>query len=74
MISGEKGLFSYYSNLSVNYQLISELNNKIDKNRSIEDKIKRLSPNTLDLDFLDEKLRHITGRSLENELVVIIKK
>ena len=35
------------------------------------DKIKRLQPNTLDLDYLEEKLRKNTGFSKKNEIVVV---
>ena len=36
----------------------------------LEDKISRLSPNTLDLEYLDEQLRLNTGSFYENELVI----
>ena len=39
-------------------------------NQEFEDKISRLSPNTLDLDYLDEQIRINTGKISENELVV----
>ena len=45
------------------------LNNK---NNNIKDKISRLSPNTLDLEYLDEQLRLKTGKISENELIIIL--
>ena len=33
----------------------------------LEDKIERLNPNTLDLDFLDEQLRLQTGKFNKND-------
>ena len=50
----------------INEELIS-LDNK---NKKIEDKISRLSPNTLDLEYLDEQLRKNTGRFSDNELIL----
>ena len=43
------------------------LNNK---NKELEEKISRLSPNTLDLDYLDEELIINTGRTHKNELII----
>ena len=40
------------------------------KNKKFEDKISRLSPNTIDLEYLDEQLRINIGKSSENELVI----
>ena len=42
------------------------------KNKKLLDKISRLSPNTLDLEYLDEQLRLNTGRISENELIIIL--
>ena len=40
------------------------------KNKKLEDKISRLSPNTLDLDYLDEQLRINTGKTSKDELTI----
>ena len=40
------------------------------KEKEQEDKISRLSPNSLDLDYLDEQVRIQTGKNYTNELVV----
>ena len=37
------------------------------------DRIKRLQPNTIDLDYLDETFRKVTGFTSENETVIIIE-
>ena len=37
------------------------------------DRIKRLQPNTIDLDYLDETFRKVTGFSGENETVIIME-
>ena len=41
-----------------------------EKNYILSDKIKRLKTNTLDLDFLDEKIRENTGYLYKNEVLV----
>ena len=37
------------------------------------DRTKRLQPNTIDLDYLDETFRNITGYSAENEAVIVME-
>jgi cell division protein FtsB len=37
------------------------------------DRINRLQPNTIDLDYLDETFRKVTGFTSENETVIIIE-
>ena len=44
----------------------------MNENKKLSDKISRLSPNTLDLEYLDEQLRLKTGRISENELIIIL--
>ena len=48
-----------------------QLNNLNEDNNLLIDKIKRLQPNTLDLDYLEEKLRKNSGFSMNNEIVVV---
>ena len=70
LIRGEKGIFSYYKILK-KYSLAKEELIVLDKkNNEIEDKISRLSPNTLDLEYLDEQLRKNTGKISDNELII----
>ena len=40
------------------------------KNKKLEDKIFRLSPNTLDLEYLDEQIRLNSGNISKNEIVI----
>ena len=71
LINGERGIVSYFK-INNKYNLMHEklifLQNN---NKKLEEKISRLSPNTLDLDYLDEKIRLNTGKISENELVII---
>ena len=47
-----------------------EFNILINKNKELEDKISRLSPNTLDLEYLDEQLRINIGKTSKDELTI----
>ena len=46
-------------------------NKLIMKNDKLTDRINRLKTNSIDLDFLDEKVREKTGFLDNNELVII---
>ena len=74
LITAERGIISYYTikNENIFYQnellLLSNINNEL------EDKISRLKPQTLDLDYLDYQIRFTTGFLKENELMIILNK
>ena len=72
MINGERGIFSYYKVVKKHSLMEEELFLLNNKNNNIKDKISRLSPNTLDLEYLDEQLRLKTGKISENELIIIL--
>ena len=66
----KEAYFAYYK-ISKKYSLTNEKLISLDnKNKEIEDKISRLSPNTLDLEYLDEQLRTNTGKISDNELII----
>ena len=44
------------------------------ENQYYNDRIKRLQPNTVDLDFLDEQVRKNLGLIDKNEIVIILDK
>ena len=70
LINGDRGIRAYYKIIN-EYNLMNEELIDLEKiNNELEDKIVRLSPNTLDLDYLDEKIRKNTGKISENELVI----
>ena len=58
-------------NLNEFYHL--EYSNLKEDNEFYLDRIKRLQPNTIDLDYLDEKFRNVTGFSDENQTVIIME-
>ena len=63
-------MLAYYK-ISNKYSLINEELISLDnKNNEIEDRISRLSPNTLDLEYLDEQLRKNAGKISDNELII----
>ena len=70
LINGERGIISYFKikNQNSNYKIImTDLNNKNDLFKS---RITMLQPNSLDLDYLDEKIRQKIGFIDENELLI----
>ena len=72
LINGQKGVISYYKVMR-NHSQMNEKYLLLDlKNKEIEDKISRLSINSLDLDYLDEQLRLKTGNLSENEIIIIL--
>ena len=72
LINGERGLISHYKIINKHTLMNEELIYLMNKNKKLSDKISRLSPNTLDLEYLDEQLRLNTGRISENELIIIL--
>ena len=70
LINGERGIISYYKikNESSDYKIT--LNSLDNKNDVMVDRINRLKTNTIDLDFLDEKIRDKTGFLKKNEVLV----
>mgnify|MGYP003712125901 CR=1 FL=1 len=64
-------MLAYYKIIKKHSAAEQELYFLQNKNNRLVDKISRLSPNTLDLDYLDEKIRLNTGKISENELVII---
>ncbi len=73
LINGDRGILQYFKlkNLNHNYQF--EYSNLQKQNNYYLDRIKRLQPNTIDLDYLDETFRKVTGFSGENETVIIME-
>ena len=70
LINGGRGVLAYYKIIKKHSLLKEELIFLNNKNKKLEDKISRLSPNTLDLEYLDEQIRSNTGKISENELVI----
>jgi len=71
LINGERGAVSFYKikNQNSSYKIV--LKDLFIENNFLMDKITRLQSNTVDLDFLDEKIREKTGFVDNNELLIL---
>ncbi len=74
LIYGDRGIISYYKIKNQNTDLYSKLNNLEKRNNFLLDRIERLQPNTIDLDFLDEKVREKLGFVRSNEVIIVFDK
>ncbi len=74
LINGQRGLLKYFYLSNQNQEYTQILNNLEDQNEYYADRIKRLQPNTIDLDYLDEKVRKNLGFVDKNEIVIILDK
>ena len=74
LINGQRGLLKYFY-LSKQAEVYKHTlaNYKEDNNYYI-DRTKRLKPNTVDLDYLDEQARKKLGLIDKNEIVIILDK
>ena len=70
LINGERGIISYLKIIKHNEIHKADLLTLNYKNEILINKIKRLQTNTLDLDFLDQKIRENTGFIDNNELII----
>ena len=73
-MTAERGIISYYKIKNKNIFYQNELLSLNNINTELEDKISRLNPDTLDLDYLDQQIRFNTGFIAKNELVVVLDK
>ena len=73
LINGDRGILQYFKLNSLNEIYKSELLNLNHSNEYYLDRISRLRPNTIDLDYLDQIYREVTGYSDNNEVIVIMK-
>ena len=72
LVNGQRGLLQYFY-LSKQNQEYNEILAKLtSENQYIGNRIKKLQPNTLDLDFLDEQVRKKLGLIDKNEIVIIL--
>ena len=72
LVNGERGILKYLNQKTLNFQYNEEYMSLKKQNEYYLDRIKRLQPNTIDLDYLDEVFRKVTGFTSENETVIII--
>ena len=72
LIKGDKGIYGYYKTIQKHSLIKKDLNILKEKNNNLKDKISRLSPDTLDLEYLDEQLRLNAGKVSDKELIIIV--
>ena len=70
LLNGERGVVSYFKIKKLNSNYQDNLSILKEKNNNLLDKITRLQTNTIDLDFLDEKIKEITGKIESNEIII----
>tara|TARA_B100001540_G_C15522899_1_gene513314 strand:+ start:204 stop:515 length:312 start_codon:yes stop_codon:yes gene_type:complete len=73
LVNGNRGIISFFKISKENSIYKNQLISLNKKNKYLEGRIKRLKTNSLDLDFLDEKIREKTGYIYEDEIVIIFK-
>ena len=74
LINGQRGLLKYFYLTKQNQEYNLTLADLKVENKYFNDRIKRLQPNTVDLDFLDEQVRKKLGFIDKNEIVIILDK
>tara|TARA_B100000886_G_scaffold43779_1_gene26845 strand:+ start:56 stop:367 length:312 start_codon:yes stop_codon:yes gene_type:complete len=72
LVNGERGLLNYFSLKILNTQYNEQYMALNIENDFYLDRIKRLQLTTIDLDYLDETFRKVTGFTSANETVIII--
>ena len=73
IINGQRGLLKYLYLTKQNQEFNEKFLNLKVENKYYINRIKRLDPNTIDLDFLDEQVREKLGFIDKNEKVIILK-
>jgi len=73
-INGQRGLLKYFYLTKQAEEYGRTLANLKEENNYYLNRTKRLQPNTLDLDYLDEKARKKLGLIDKNEIVIILDK
>jgi len=74
LIYGQRGLLQYFflsNQIQEHNRSLASLNIE---NEYFSDRISRLKPNSVDLDYLDEQVRKSLGLIDKNEIVIILDK
>ena len=74
LFNGQRGLLKYFYLTKQNQEYSQTLAKLKIENQYYIDRINRLKPNTVDLDFLDEQVRKKLGFIDKNEIVIILDK
>ena len=74
LIYGQRGLLQYFYLSKQNQEYNETLSQLTLENQYLSNRTKKLQPNTVDLDFLDEQVRKKLGLIDKNEIVIILDK
>ncbi len=72
LVYGQRGLLQYFYLSKQNQEYNETLVRLTSENKYLNNRIKKLQPNTVDLDFLDEQVRKKLGLIDKNEIVIIL--
>ena len=72
LVYGQRGLLQYFYLSKQNQEYNERLSQLTLENQYLSNRIKKLQPNTVDLDFLDEQVRKKLGLIDKNEIVIIL--
>ena len=72
LVYGQRGLLQYFYLSKQNQEYNETLAQLTSENQYMSNRIKKLQPNTVDLDFLDEQVRKKLGLLDKNEIVIIL--
>ena len=72
LVYGQRGLLQYFYLSKQNQEYNETLAQLTLENQYLNNRIKKLQPNTVDLDFLDEQVRKKLGLIDKNEIVIIL--
>ena len=72
LVYGQSGLQQYFYLSKQNQDYNEVLSKLTSKNQYLSNQTKKLQPNSIDLDFLDEQIRKKLGLIDKNEIVIIL--
>ena len=72
LVYGQRGLLQYFYLSKQNQEYNERLFQLTTENQYLSNRIKKLQPNSVDLDFLDEQVRKKLGLIDKNEIVIIL--
>ena len=72
LVYGQRGLLQYFYLSKQNQEYKETFAQLTSENQYMSNQIKKLQPNTVDLDFLDEQVRKKLGFIDKNEIVIIL--
>ena len=74
LVYGQRGLLQYFYLSKQNQEYNETLAQLTSENQYLSNRIRKLQPNTVDLDFLDEQVRKKLGLIDKNEIIIILDK